>query len=106
MYTPPATHCEAQWKASMEFLTQTCPSKGPTLMKLTTICDHVISFTSPSSPLFFEEGKGGGGGGGGHREEGLGMRLAVWYTMGWRAIVDDLPTPDYYIKVYPIPHIK
>ena len=28
---------------------------GPTLMKLTTICDvsHSISYTRPSSPLFF-----------------------------------------------------
>ena len=31
---------------------------GPTLMKLTTICDvsHVISYTRPSSPLFFSGG--------------------------------------------------
>ena len=38
-------------------------------MKLTTICDvsHVISYTRPSSPLFFFWG---------HREEGLGTRLA------------------------------
>ena len=40
---------------------------GPTLMKLATICDvsHVISYTRPSSPLFFSGG----------REEGLGTRL-------------------------------
>ena len=38
---------------------------GPMLMKLATICDisHVISYTTPSSPLFFFWG---------HREEGLG----------------------------------
>ena len=43
---------------------------GPTLMKLTTICDvsHVISYTRPSSPLFFFWG---------HREEGLGTRLPL-----------------------------
>ena len=31
---------------------------GPMLMKLTTICDvcHVISYTRPSSPLFFAGG--------------------------------------------------
>ena len=39
---------------------------SPTFLKLTTICDvsHVISFTRPSSPLFFPT-----------REEGLGTRL-------------------------------
>ena len=41
---------------------------SPTFLKLTTICDvsHVISFTRPSSPLFFPT-----------REEGLGTRLAT-----------------------------
>ena len=31
---------------------------GPMLMKLTTICDvsHVITYTRPSSPLFFSGG--------------------------------------------------
>ena len=34
---------------------------GPMLMKLTTICDvsHVISYTRPSSPLFFSGGRPG-----------------------------------------------
>ena len=43
---------------------------SPTFLKLTTICDvsHVISFTRPSSPLFFR--------GAGPGEEGLGTRLA------------------------------
>ena len=41
---------------------------SPTFLKLTTICDvsHVISFTRPSSPLFFPT-----------REEGLGTRLYI-----------------------------
>ena len=46
-------------------------------MKLTTICDvnHVISYTRPSSPLFFSAW--------GHREEGLGMRLQSRMTSQW-----------------------
>ena len=41
---------------------------SPTFLKLTTICEvsHVISFTRPSSPLFFPT-----------REEGLGTRLCI-----------------------------
>ena len=44
---------------------------SPTFLKLTTICDvsHVISFTRPSSPLFFPT-----------REEGLGTRLSMHYS--------------------------
>ena len=50
-------------------------------MKLATICDisHVISYTRPSSPLFFFWG---------HREEGLGTRLMQTHTLG--LLVDKL----------------
>ena len=51
-----------------------CGCKSNRVMKLTTICEvsDVISYTRPSSPLFFS---------GGNREEGLGRRLQQMHMM-------------------------
>ena len=104
--TQPATHCEVWWKASVEFFDTNPPQQrylrcslfpavdagcfaiqtGPTLMKLTTICDvsHVISYTRPFSPFFFW----------GHREEGLGMsslNAAIKVVLASMSKINSLP---------------
>ena len=59
MFTPnPLVSIHGEVSVDYMFRMRGCKSNRPTLMKLTTICDvsHEISYTRPSSPLFFSGG--------------------------------------------------